>query len=260
MASSRKSKVFMFDGHDSEMLAANDRARSTFRYFWRELAWERHRIVPALDMACVKAEFSDPPRHRQAGKPEVEHMWIKDVDFDGKMVHGVLINSPNWLKSVKAGEPVSVPLAHVGDWIYVFCGVVCGAFTVNVIRSRMDPTERQEHDKAWGLDFGDPEMPRIFPDQEDGSEEIGEHPMSENMGPAIKKQLKDRPEMMYHKDDSGWTLLHHAALAGSQSSVKALLEAGADPKAVTKNGMTALQLAASLDWHDVVSLLSDKRQ
>ncbi|MFI5378870.1 MAG: DUF2314 domain-containing protein [Tepidisphaerales bacterium] len=252
--------MFVFDGDDAEMLAANEKARATFRYFWRELAWEYRRIVPALDMACVKAAFSDGTHGRQPGKPEIEHMWIRDVVFDGKLIHGVLINSPNWLKSVKAGDPVSVSLADVGDWIYVFCGVVCGAFTVNVIRARMGPTERKEHDKAWGLDFGDPETPRIFPDQEDGSEEIGEHPMSENMGPALKKQLEERPEMLHHKDANGWTLLHHSALAGSQSSVRALLDAGADPKAVTGNGMTALQLAESLDWQDVVKLLNGERR
>jgi ankyrin repeat protein len=46
------------------------------------------------------------------------------------------------------------------------------------------------------------------------------------------------------------------ALAGSTSNVKILLEHGADPNAVTDNGMTPLQLAHSLGWEKVVALLS----
>jgi ankyrin repeat protein len=37
--------------------------------------------------------------------------------------------------------------------------------------------------------------------------------------------------------------------------VKVLLECGADPKAVTDNGMTPMQLARSLGWEKVVTLL-----
>ena len=30
--------VFLFDGDDPEMLRATERARGSFRYFWREIA------------------------------------------------------------------------------------------------------------------------------------------------------------------------------------------------------------------------------
>jgi len=52
----------MFDDSDPEMQRAYENARANFRYFWREVAWERRRIVPALDLACVKAPFSDGPQ------------------------------------------------------------------------------------------------------------------------------------------------------------------------------------------------------
>ena len=58
---------------------------TTFRYFWREVAWERRRIIPALDLACVKAPFSDGEQGAHAkDTPEVEHMWLSEVDFDGQ--------------------------------------------------------------------------------------------------------------------------------------------------------------------------------
>src|SRR6185312_5536271 len=90
---------------DSGMQVANQAARSTFRYFWRELAWERRRIVPALDLACVKAPFSDDENAvRVKDQPEVEQMWLGEIDFDGQFVSGTLLNAPNWLKSVKQGD------------------------------------------------------------------------------------------------------------------------------------------------------------
>lgn len=103
----------MFDGDDPEMEHAMREARKTFGYFWRELAWERRRIVPALDMAAVKAPFADgPPSPQQTDHPQVEEMWISEVDFDGQAVSGELLNSPNWLTSVKEGDEVRVPGAR----------------------------------------------------------------------------------------------------------------------------------------------------
>ena len=250
-----ESKVFMFGGDDPEMLAASEKARATFKYFWRELAWERRRIIPALDLACVKAAFTDgTPAEGAASDVEVEHMWVENVDFDGEAVSGNLLNSPNWLKSVQAGDDVRVPLDEVTDWMYVIGGEVYGAYTVNLLRARMDKRERKEHDKAWGLKFGDPERIRVVAEQKSDAV-IGEHPMSENMGPSLKTALKANPKLLTDPDDRGWTMLHHQALAGSAASVKILLEGGADANAKTANGMTPLALARTLGWDNVVALL-----
>jgi uncharacterized protein YegJ (DUF2314 family) len=50
--------VFMFDAKDPEMQQAYEAAQASFRYFWRELSWERRRIVPGLDMTMVKLPFT----------------------------------------------------------------------------------------------------------------------------------------------------------------------------------------------------------
>jgi uncharacterized protein len=264
-AMSEKSKVFMFDNSDPEMQRAYRKAQETFRYFWRELAWERRRLIPGLDLACVKAPFSD-AAEPTPGNPDVEQMWLDQVDFDGKFVSGVLLNNPNWLKSVKAGDSARLPLDEISDWMYAIGGEVYGAYTVNLMRSRMGQRERQEHDAAWGLDFGDPQKIRIVPEPKKsggflkswfGKKEtgIGEHPMSEAMAPKLKTDLAKNPSMLHAKDDKGWTLLHQQALAGSTATVRVLLDAGADPNAKTDHGMTPLQLAQTLEWDNVVALL-----
>jgi uncharacterized protein len=263
MSESQPSKVFLFDDSDPEMQAAYEQARATFRYFWREVSWERRRIIPGLDLACVKAPFSDGDRRaRTQGQPEAEQMWVGEVDFDGRVVSGVLLNAPNWLKTVKAGDSVRVPLGDISDWMYVIGGKAYGAYTVNLMRSRMGKKERQEHDSAWGLDFGDPTTIRLVPQEKNwfgkGPVEGQEHPMSEAMAPSLKEQLKKDPSMLHTADDQGWTLLHNQALAGSTATVKVLLECGADPNAVTNDGMTPMQLARSLGWEKVVALLAGK--
>lgn len=269
------SPVFLFDDDRPEIQAAHHRARATFKYFWRELTWENRRIVKGLDMAAVKAPFSDGDEKKADGHPSVEHMWVSEVDFDGRTIRGTLVNEPNWVTSVGAGDDVEFPLEKLSDWMYVMLGRVYGGFTVNVLRSAMNRRERQEHDEAWGLDFGDPDQVLVTPIPEGpkpglltrwfggkksplSAEPPEEHPMSENMGPKLREMLQANPEAVTATDERGWTMLHEMALAGSFAAVSILLEAGADPRAVTHHGMTARQLAHTLGWERVVSLLLTK--
>jgi uncharacterized protein len=270
MSESQPSPVFMADNNDPQMQRAYENARATFRYFWREVSWERRRIIPALNLASVKAPFSDGEQTRGTkDTPEVEQMWMSEVDFDGQFVSGVLLNSPNWLKTVKEGDAARFPLGEISDWMYAISGEVFGAYTVNLLRSRMGRRERQEHDQAWGLNFGDPTKIRVAPEPGKGGgflkgwfgnrqSNTGEHPMSEAMASKLKEQLAKNPSMVNGKDDRGWTFLHQEALAGNTATVKVLLDAGADPNAVTNNGMTPKQLAESLGWDKVAALLARK--
>lgn len=271
-----ESPVFMFDGSDPEMGQASQKARETFRYFWREIAWERRRIVPALDVAVVKAAFTDNPDTVPTGtEVECEHMWIHEVDFDGDDVSGVLGNSPNWLTSISEGDQVTIPLTQVSDWMYAIRGRAYGAYTVNLMRSRMSRSECADHDKAWGMDFGIPTEIDLVPADFAGKATGGflkrlfggkptldaatlsecEHPMSEAMGDSMREFLLENSEQVSHTDENGWTMLHHQALAGSAASIEILLEMGADRSAKTNRGKTALMLAEKLGWSKVVDLL-----
>jgi len=259
------SPVFFFDHSDPAMAEASAKARQTFRYFWREVAWEYRRIVPGLEVAAVKASFSDAD---DADESKVEHMWLGDVDFDGEVVEATLLNEPNWLRSVSQGQRIAIPRAKLGDWMYALQGRVYGAYTVNLMRSQMSRKERKQHDAAWGFDFGDPLSVEVVPGNQPTRGMVSgvfgkakeatldaEHPMSVNMAPKLREQLAADPSQIDAKDSRGWTLLHDQALAGSLPTVQVLLELGADPAIETPKGKTARDLAASLGWSKVVELL-----
>lgn len=269
MSDSSRPPVFFFDNRDPEMQRAYESARANFRYFWRELSWEYRRIIPALDLACVKAPFWDGDRSiGPTEASEVEHMWFSEVEFDGDDVSGVLINSPNELQTIKEGDAVRIPLAQISDWMYAISGEVFGAYTVNLMRSRMHPAERKQHDDAWGQNFGNPLTIRVAPEKKGGgllkswfgkkAVDTGEHPMCENMVESFHEQLAKDPTFATSKDDGGWTLIQREALAGNAPIVKALLAAGADPKARTPQGKTPLELARRMGWENVAAVLTAK--
>ncbi|MDB5330183.1 MAG: hypothetical protein JWP03_1334 [Phycisphaerales bacterium] len=261
-----RSKVFLFNDSDPAVRAANEKARANFRYFWRELAWEYRRILPGLSVATIKAPFRDLEPDRTSGDPNVEHMWVGDVNYDGRHIAGRLLNKPNWLKSHHEGDEVSLTVEEISDWMYVWAGEVYGAYTVQLMRSRMNPQELQAHDAAWGLNFGKagvvrvrqaPRKKGVVNSPLDAAEEdlSAEHPMAVNCAPSIRKQLESDPSLARTRDDRGWTQLHHFALAGSRLCVQALLDFGADRAAKTDHGITALDLARSLGWEDVAAAL-----
>lgn len=246
-----KSPVFMFDNSDPEMQAAYARARGSFRLFWREVACDRRRIIPMLDMAAVKAPFSDPQKPRAKGEPEVEHMWLTDVDYDGEFVSGELVNAPNKLKSIKQGDTLRVAIGGLSDWMYVIGGDVYGGYSVNLLRARMSAKERKNHDAAWGLNFGDPSAVRTSTEQE-------RHRLNLTLATSLREHLATTPSDISATGHNGWTPLHHDASMGNTEGVQVLLHAGADPNAKADNGVTPLQLARALGWDEIAELLAGK--
>ncbi|MDF1665214.1 MAG: DUF2314 domain-containing protein [Planctomycetota bacterium] len=247
--SESKSPIFYFDHSDPDTITAAQNAQETFRFLWRELSWEQRRIIPALDMAAIKVAFCDDPND---AKSPVEHMWMNEIDFDGHSVSGVLINSPRQLESVSLGDFARVPLDRLGDWIYAIDGIAYGAYSVQLMRSKMSEDQRVEHDEAWGLDFGDPTHVRVVPPEYDLE---GEHPMSKNMGDSFKTFLEDDPELVSRVDERGWTLLHHQSLAGNKTIVDILLKSGADPRLKGTDGRSPIDLASA--WPFIESTLRE---
>jgi uncharacterized protein len=237
---SMSNPTFPADDGDPGLAEASVRARSTFRYFWRELSWEYRRIVPAIDLAAVKFAFAD--------GDAVEHMWVGDVVFDGELVSGALMNEPCRLTNIREGDVVALPLDRVEDWMLTMDREVFGAFTVNAMRARMKQKERRAHDEAWGVSFGDPGEVRL-PSTED------DHPMALNARGSLVAHLVSHPEDVTATDDRRFTILHRESLAGNGKLVAVALEHGADVRAVTRGGKTALALARGLGWSSVEEIL-----
>jgi uncharacterized protein YegJ (DUF2314 family) len=276
-----ESPIYQSPGDDPEMDQAAAKARQTFRFFWREMAWEQRRIVPGLELAAVKGTFSDPPEIRAQNPDglEAEHMWLLEIDFDGRQLQGTLINAPHSLKSFNEGDRVTIAGRQICDWMYVIAGNVYGGFTVDLMRSRMEKGERKQHDQAWGFDFGDVGVVNLVPPEYIGEAPAKkkslfsgfggskatpqdyakvaatEHPMSVNMRESLEESLTENPDMVHQADDRGYTFLHQLSLAGSLDGVDVCLKHGADPKKAAPNGMTPFLLAKCLGWKRVMARL-----
>ncbi|WP_166109318.1 DUF2314 domain-containing protein [Pseudoalteromonas sp. Z9A5] len=260
-------KQVLFFSNDSEMENVSRAARDTFKYFWRELAWESRRIVPGLDLSIVKVAFKT---DKGDGVPPFEHMWIGDIDFDGINVTGTLMNEPNWASNVSAGDVVNIPVSDIGDWMYVIDNKVYGGHTVNLMRLRMSEQERNQHDNAWGLDFGNPSEIELTPSGENKPQEVMintesgapskilEHPMSVNMASKIEETLQTNSSVATSVDENGWTMLHRESLAGNYIAVSLLLKYGADSELRNSNGHSAIELANMMGWHEIANLLKSK--
>ena len=240
---SQDSPVTFHKTDDPELLQASQQARDTFRSFWNQISLDFNRIIPALDMASLKVPFSDDLLDPES---PIEHMWVNQITFDGIQIQGVLLNAPNWLKSIGQGDEVRFPLAQISDWLCVLDGKVYGAHTIQLIRARMNSLERTEYDQAWGLDFPSPDTV-LIPERNQKFEDV--------IANLIVEQIAEEPAITRSKFDHGRTLLHLEALYGRTPSVRVLLERGASPIARCDRGWTPLDYAQSLEWIDIIRLL-----
>ncbi|WP_426277316.1 DUF2314 domain-containing protein [Chryseobacterium sp. S-02] len=262
------------DGADPKMIEAYKKAQETFKYFWREQSWEYRRIIPALNLSCVKVSFSE--KDPETGKDIVEHMWINDIDFDGDYVKGYLINEPNNLTTIKAGDYFEIPLNEISDWLFAITPTVkkkglsklfssseeplpkaYGGFTIQKMRSDMSATERKEHDNAWQLDFGDCNDIEVVHEQKEKPENLIEHPMSKNMKEKFVEFLQNYPDELTNADENGLTLLHKETIAGNLTSVEIILSSGGDKNVKTDKGKTALDFAKQLNWEHLIPVLEN---
>lgn len=148
MSSDTKPTLITVQSDDPEMLAAMQTARDRFPEFWREVAADYKRVIPALGGSMVKAYLYD-----DAAPQNGEHMWVSEVEYDGKTITGVLADTPRELRSVRSGQQVSFPLERLSDWFYVEGGKAIGAFTVRLLRTRMTAEQRRAHDSHYPFRF-----------------------------------------------------------------------------------------------------------
>ncbi|WP_025126085.1 DUF2314 domain-containing protein [Myroides odoratimimus] len=249
----KENPIFYAKGDDPILIEAYKKAQDTFKYFWRELSWEYRRIVPAFDMVSVKVAFTQEVEGEE--EPVVEHMWIGDVDFDGDIIYGELLNQPNILTNIEEGEQIGVTLDQISDWMFISQGKSFGGFTVQAMRSVMTEEERKEHDEAWGLEFGDFNDVVYVYEQKEHPENLIEHPMSKNMKESLEKFLDENPDEVTNKDEAGYTFLHKEVIAGNLTSVEVLLAKGANKNEPNNEGKTPVDYAKQLNWENIIPVL-----
>ncbi len=238
---------------DEQLEQASKNAQLNFKYFWRELYWENHRIIPALNFAMVKIPFMQIVEGE--AEPIVEHMWINNIDFDGENITGELVNQPNQLTNITLGDIVSKKVNEIGDWLFAMQGKVYGGYTIQVIRAGMGNKERKNHDEVWGLDFGENFEVLVASNQKENPENLIEHPMCKNMGESLRKFLNEHPEEVSAQDENGQTRLHRDAIAGNRTSIEILLEFNADKTIKSNSGKTAFDYALAMNWEHLIEVL-----
>lgn len=250
-------EIFLFYSADAEIEEASVNARKSFKIFWRELSWEMRRIVPGLDMSVVKRGFHT----NKKGNLSLEHMWVENISFDGNILTGNLLNQPNQIENLNQGDTVKFDCEEISDWMYSINKKIYGAFTVNVLRSRMTKQELKEHDDAWGLDFGNPQSVNVDPVLSfsnfllTSSIELPEHPMSENMADKSEDGIRGMGGKINDRSVLGMTMLQFESLAGNLTQVKLLLKYGADKKVENVHGQTAQDLAEMFNWEKISAVL-----
>lgn len=107
-------------GDNPELVAAVEQARRR----WPEFV-EAFRDSPDGREFFIKAPFED-----ACGS---EFMWVRVSGITDESVAGELVNEPATVESVKLGDTVTVPLAHLNDWM-IMCGDErTGGFTIDVL-------------------------------------------------------------------------------------------------------------------------------
>jgi uncharacterized protein YegJ (DUF2314 family) len=78
---------------------------------------------------------------------KVEHLWIREVTYDGKNFHGKIDNRPLDVKNVHSGERVTVAPQDLTDWMFLKDGKLMGGYTTRVLYARLSPEDKAQFDK-----------------------------------------------------------------------------------------------------------------
>lgn len=92
-----------------------------------------------------QSRFAVKKRFIQGDK--VEHLWLKDVSFDGQLFRGKVDNEPVDIKGVRVGNVVSVSPDEISDWMYVQDGRLVGGYTIHAMCQNMSPAEKKQFEE-----------------------------------------------------------------------------------------------------------------
>lgn len=126
-------KAIWFGKADHAMNASVDEARATLPIFWKHLEQDRE-----VRHFLIKVAF--PTSHGG-----VEHLWIGLTSTDEKALHGEILNEPEDVPNVHAGQPYEITEpSKISDWSYEKAGKFYGQFTTRAMLKAMDEKGRAE--------------------------------------------------------------------------------------------------------------------
>ncbi|GAA5477319.1 YegJ family protein [Haloferula helveola] len=143
-AGERNDEIIQVESDDEEMNEAIDTARETLDQFLEKRSGSKDEFFGLL-----KVYFEDEGDSEENG----EHMWVSLISEENGNFTGTLLSSPGWLKSVKQGDEVGFGRSDITDWLYTEDGRAVGAYTVQLLRSRMTEEERADHDSSYPFSF-----------------------------------------------------------------------------------------------------------
>lgn len=81
---------------------------------------------------------------------KVEHLWVNDLSFDGRVFRGKVDNEPLDLKGVHLGDEVTVSPEEISDWMFVQDGKLVGGYTVRCCYRHLSSAEKKQFEKDAG--------------------------------------------------------------------------------------------------------------
>lgn len=78
---------------------------------------------------------------------KVEHLWIREVTYDGKNFHGKIDNRSLEVSNVRLGQHVTLAPQDVTGWMFLKDGKLIGGYTTRVLYARLSPEDKAEFDK-----------------------------------------------------------------------------------------------------------------
>jgi uncharacterized protein YegJ (DUF2314 family) len=132
---SKPDKVITVADDDAEMLAAIATARGALPQFWDMFEKRPHKE----SAFSLKVKITD--------KKKTEFFWLTDIERKDGQTLGTIDNEPETVKSVKAGQRITIPDPNIADWFYMRDGKMVGNYTLRVLFKQMPPEEVAKYKK-----------------------------------------------------------------------------------------------------------------
>jgi uncharacterized protein YegJ (DUF2314 family) len=71
-----------------------------------------------------------------------EHIWLGDLRYDGKLIHGSVSNEPVDVKGMKSNDRAVVAPSAIADWMFVENGQLVGGYTIRLQYARASLEEK----------------------------------------------------------------------------------------------------------------------